>query len=1305
MAAAPIFGSTHTTSPNWKIIPSPTRQQRLVMRGLVLLGLVALGVFLYWFIDADFIGYAPLYWALAVAFGYKLLRILHEWYHYVGISVKERPELTRNYSVDMLTTFCAGEPYDMVLDTLAAMVKVRYPHTTYLCDEANDPFLKQTCAELGVVHVYRGENKTNAKAGNINYALDNVATGEIAIILDPDHKPVPEFIDRVLPYFEQEKVGYVQCVQAYKNRNESFIAKGAAQQTYHFYGPMMMSMNSYGTVQAIGANCTFRRAALDSIGGHAPGLSEDMHTAMRLHAQGWQSVYVPESLTRGLVPATLSGYYKQQLKWSRGTFDLLFRVLPQLMPRLTWRQIIHYLTIPLFFLSGLIALIDIAVPILALTLAKSPWYVELGELVQYSLPLLIMIILIRQYAQHWTLEEHEGGFHFMGGALLFGSWWVTLTGFIYAIFNVKVPYIPTPKGDALNNEWRITRPNLIAMALSLAAIIYGLSIDWSPYAFIMAGYAGVNLFMLGFLTLVSQQKLLSGFYRKLYQDSESRLRRARRQLYFLRHRLLYRAMRNRWIATALILLSVIVSLNFIDRMPAVDLGKTGHASVKVQQSFLLGVALPASSAGSATLDSVSRITERSLLPVSMLQLPTVKHALRTQQEQLLSLFDAGYLPLLPYLPPGSEEGLAHLLAGESDSLLRAEARSLRALPQHLFLQLMPAQDLSDSLAQPYVQAWRHVVEVFRAEGVGNVVWVWPVPHHTDRKAFYPGARYVDYLNLDLSDSSESSLINFEAIYEPIRQEGYAHPVMLSGLTPPQDEPSNWLAQRLGEFPGRYPEIHGLAFRSLSSPLLADLLVDKTPPTAQMESLRTELARWLATESPRGPGAWFELGRSSRAIYPMSQSADHPGQPTGVSPKTLSRTEHGSYQWMVEGEPFTIQGVVYNPGQDWRDGHNPLTRNKLKQDFRRIKAMGGNTISRYRPSIYDENLIRAANDLDMKVMYGFWFEPWTDYSRDSVRVEAIVASVLSRVKEMHHHPSIIGWGLGSDTWERLADHFDPAYLPQVRIGYLHMLERIARQIHAQDSTRPVYTQLAAGDGLPAALHSLRLHAPSVDMPGIQVFYQPHAASLDSLMQARWHHAPYFVSEFGPAGHWDERYTALDEEGFLDEPTDFAKGYQLQQKWEAHIQPTLGHSLGGLAYCWQDRFDGTWTWYGLSDREGRLKPAYYALRRLWTQSTENAPLADAYLQSPLEIPDQRNVLNFRAISPNNLRDDLHYEWKLVKQHSIEEAGRVRFKRKYNLALVDLPLPPGGYRLYLSISDDEGNVVTASEGFPVYPVYNGD
>jgi cellulose synthase/poly-beta-1,6-N-acetylglucosamine synthase-like glycosyltransferase len=259
----------------------------------------------------------------------------------------------------------------MIEQTLHAIQKIEYPHTTYLCDEANDEHLKAFCQKHGINHVTRN-NRIHAKAGNINNALLK-ATGEICLIMDPDHVPRENFLDEIIPYFEDEKIGYVQSVQAYYNVEESLVARGAAEQTFHFYGPIMMTMNSYGTVNAIGANCVFRRKALDSIGGHAPGLSEDMHTAMQLFAKGWKSVYVPETFTKGLVPSSLTAYYKQQLKWTRGTLELLVSVYPKLFRHFSWRQKIHFGILPLHYLSGIFYFISFLIPIIALFSATTPW--------------------------------------------------------------------------------------------------------------------------------------------------------------------------------------------------------------------------------------------------------------------------------------------------------------------------------------------------------------------------------------------------------------------------------------------------------------------------------------------------------------------------------------------------------------------------------------------------------------------------------------------------------------------------------------------------------------------------------------------------------------------------------------------------------------------------------------------------------------------------------------------------------------------------------------------------------------------
>ncbi|MEM7659987.1 MAG: glycosyltransferase, partial [Bacteroidota bacterium] len=579
-----IIEKTSPTSPSSPILaaPAPQKWELWTLRSLALMGLMAMGVFLYWFFQPQHIGYRPLYYLLNLALVFKMLVLLHEWYHYVGISVPERPELTRRHTVDMLTTFVPGEPYAMIEETLKAMKAVRYPHETYLCDEGNDPYLIELCKRLGVHHSYRGKEKTNAKAGNINYALRTQATGDIAVILDPDHVPIPEMLDRLLPYFEDEQMGYVQSVQAYKNRNESFIAKGAAEQTYQFYGPMMMSMSGYGSAQAIGANCAFRREAIDSIGGHAPGLAEDMHTAMQLHAKGWKSIYVPEVLTRGLVPATLAGYYSQQLKWSRGVFELLFAALPKLLRGLHWRQILHYLSIPLYFLYGVVTLIDIFVPIAALFLSKAPWQVDVLMFFFLLLPLSILSMLIRQFSQRWVLEEHERGFHFIGGVLRSGTWWVFVTGFVYTLLRIKVPYLPTPKDDELSNAWKLSLPNLIAIGLSLVAIGYGLYVDWNPYNWVMAAFASTNVLILSLVVLMSQQKLIAGFFKWIYGPGFQPIRSF---WYDFRHKLLYRGMRKGFVVFGMAALAIFSTGTYLTHQPTTDLSKSVLPTAAMGESF------------------------------------------------------------------------------------------------------------------------------------------------------------------------------------------------------------------------------------------------------------------------------------------------------------------------------------------------------------------------------------------------------------------------------------------------------------------------------------------------------------------------------------------------------------------------------------------------------------------------------------------------------------------------------------------------------------------------------------------------
>src|SRR5665213_458506 len=499
----------------------PTPKEKKALRLMIFVGIISMGFLLFALFQRKSISYFPLYILLVTTMVYYCLKYLHEWYHYFSISSDKKPDGGKNYTVDILTTYCAGEPFDMLEQTLTAIQNINYPHVAWCCDEADDIKVKRLCLQLGVNHVTRIEKK-DAKAGNINNALQ-FASGELCVVLDPDHVPAPEFLDVVVNYFQDPSIGFVQIVQAYYNSGETLVAKGAAQQTYQFYGPMMMTMHKYGTVQAIGANCTFRRAALDSIGGHANGLAEDMHTAMKMHAAGWRSIYVPAILTRGLVPATMSSYYKQQLKWSRGTWELLLITYPRLFSKFTWRQKIHYLTLPFHYLSGMIFFINFLIPVISLFTGYIPLQMDVLSFSLAAFPLFCMSIFIRHYAQKWLADEKERGFHLVGGILQIGAWWIHSVGIIYTILRKKVLYIPTPKNDNEPLPLILNVPNILVAAISLTAIIYGLLEDFNPYTIFMAVLASMQIafmvFNLSISGYVSKGSRINSFTMKLREHT------------------------------------------------------------------------------------------------------------------------------------------------------------------------------------------------------------------------------------------------------------------------------------------------------------------------------------------------------------------------------------------------------------------------------------------------------------------------------------------------------------------------------------------------------------------------------------------------------------------------------------------------------------------------------------------------------------------------------------------------------------------------------------------------------------------
>jgi cellulose synthase (UDP-forming) len=418
--------------------------QRFILLVLVLCGILSVLYFADWWFRRDNITNMWLFVLLSTTVWYGMARIVLIWINYLQIRKPEHIAPAQGLSVAIFTTSSPGEPLEMFEKTLAACAKISYPHTTYLLDDTRDPAFKKLAEKHGAVWLEL-VGIPGAKAGKINAALKKTSE-EIILVLDPDHIPFSNFFDHTLGYFKDEKVGFVQVSQAYYNQYRSFTAKGAAEQTYAFYGPTQMSLYGHGCSVAIGSNCTFRRKALEEIGGHGIGLAEDLITSIRLHAAGWKSIYNPVVVSRGLVPEDFGSFCKQQLKWSRGVFEVTFAELPRLFKKLSFWQRLSYFTIGTYYLVGATSFIYTVIPFLYFFTGILPANMSFAQFFIHGSFVALFGILIYLFVQNWMCHPAtEKGLHWRGTVLKFACWPVFFLGFILAVVDADIPYIPTAK--------------------------------------------------------------------------------------------------------------------------------------------------------------------------------------------------------------------------------------------------------------------------------------------------------------------------------------------------------------------------------------------------------------------------------------------------------------------------------------------------------------------------------------------------------------------------------------------------------------------------------------------------------------------------------------------------------------------------------------------------------------------------------------------------------------------------------------------------------------------------------------------
>jgi cellulose synthase (UDP-forming) len=372
-----------------------------------------------------------------------------------------------------------NEDLSIVRATVLAAMAIDWPHDklrVYILDDGRRLAFRDFAASCGCGYIIRPDN-SHAKAGNLNHAM-SLTDGDFIAIFDCDHIPTRAFLQMTMGWLTRDaRLAFVQTPHHFYSpdpfqRNLAAGTRVPAEGNM-FYGLLQDGNDFWDAAFFCGSCAVIRRAALETIGGFATQtVTEDAHTALRLHRKGWQSAYIKLPLASGLATERLILHIGQRVRWARGMLQILRTDSPIFGPGLSPGQRICYLNAMLHFMFAIPRIVFLTSPLAFLFLGQNIIAASPLAIIAYALPHMFHSIATNARIQ--------------------GSWrhsfWSEIYETVMALFLVRITIVTmisprrgrfnvTDKGGLLAKgyfDMGAVYPNLILAAILAVGLARGL---------------------------------------------------------------------------------------------------------------------------------------------------------------------------------------------------------------------------------------------------------------------------------------------------------------------------------------------------------------------------------------------------------------------------------------------------------------------------------------------------------------------------------------------------------------------------------------------------------------------------------------------------------------------------------------------------------------------------------------------------------------------------------------------------------------------------------------------------------------
>jgi hypothetical protein len=266
-------------------------------------------------------------------------------------------------------------------------------------------------------------------------------------------------------------------------------------------------------------------------------------------------------------------------------------------------------------------------------------------------------------------------------------------------------------------------------------------------------------------------------------------------------------------------------------------GTTVTPSTGPPQPVALGVYVPGAPGHPSTLDAFTKLTGAAPKVVMWYQAWVGPYAGFIARDAN-AVRARGAMPMISWEPSAGKAvdatwALARILDGSHDAYIRRWATAVAAWRHPLYVRLMYEMNgpwspwgkgVNGNAPGQFAAAWRHIVDIVRAQGATNIRWVWcpnidPNQHAGPYSDYYPGDRYVDWVGLDGfnwgTSTTDVRWRDIGTIFKgPIAQlRALTSKPLLIGETAANAGPDKaaWISEGLAGIPTALPEVRAVVW--------------------------------------------------------------------------------------------------------------------------------------------------------------------------------------------------------------------------------------------------------------------------------------------------------------------------------------------------------------------------------------------------------------------------------------------------------------------------------------------------------------